>query len=284
MTKLGSLKNDLKVMGDLESLTDVLEQTAARSIVRMRTNILNSRPYFREIWRINNILKKLTPPAPEVVHKHLVVLIGLDWGMTGNLLNLVCNEASRLQKAHGTDLLVAGKMAYSYFRDYDGHTVHFFSVPRNASLVDIQPIYKVVAGYAKVTMVYPVFESLSKQSVATASFSIGDRKITDKDAGSNESSIQDEIESGRFIVDPSPQEIVNYLNEAVVGLTVHHYFAESMLAYSAAQMIAMRNGHDNAKKERKKIQMRYHRADRELVDIKLRELYNSRSAHRKKGT
>ena len=163
MTKVSRLKADLGAMSDLEGLTDMLEQVAARSIAKMRGDILNSRPYFREIWRINGVLKKLAPPAPSVVHKHLVVMIGIDWGMPGNLLRLVSDEVLRLQKAHGADLLIAGKMAHSRFRTNVENTVHFFSVPKNVALADIQPIYKVVAGYAKVTIVYPHFESLSVQ-------------------------------------------------------------------------------------------------------------------------
>lgn len=280
MTKLGKLKTDLTTMNDLENLTDMLEQIAARSIARMRGTIINSRPYFREIWRINGIIKKLSPPAPDVVHKHLVVMIGIDWGMPGSLLNLVANEAVRLQKVHSADMLIAGKMAHSRFRNQDGHTIHFFSAPRDSELTDIQPIYKVVSGYARVTIVYPSFETLSKQVVATASFSVTEQKTEGDEKEVASASLQAEIAAGRFIVEPSAQKIVNYLNEAVVGLTVYHYFAESMLAYSAAQMVAMRNGHDNAKQQAKKLQARYYRARRELIDSKLRELYSSRSAHK----
>jgi len=277
-----SLKKDLKTMGDLESLTNMLEQTAARTIAQMRTTILDSRPFFKEVWRIYGVLKQLTPPAPEVLHKYLIVAIGIDWGMPGNLLNRVLDEAEKLQQDHGADMLVAGKMAHSRFRKDDDHTVHFFPAPKNALLADIQPIYKVVAKYAKVTIVYPSFESLSKQSVLTTSFSINDKeeKLGIPDDGSDTRPV---IDANRFIVDPSPQIIANYLNEAVVGLTVHHYFAESMLAYSAAQMVAMRSSHDNAKEEGKKIQIKYYRARRAIVDSTLRELYGSRAAHKDKG-
>ncbi len=279
MTKINGLKHELSAMHDLEDLTNMLEQTAARTIAQMRTNIVNSRPFFREVWRIYGILKQLTPPPPEVVHKHLVVAIGIDWGMPGNLLSRVVDKAAELQQVHGADMLIAGKMAHSRFRDQDGHTIHFFSAPKDNALADIQPIYKVVAGYAKVTIVYPRFESLSKQTVVTASFSVS-KQEQPLDESVPDAESHQAIDASRFIIDPDPQAIANYLNEAVVGLTVHHYFAESILAYSAAQMVAMRNGHDNAKEEGKKIRTRYHRARRELIDSKLRELYGSRAAHK----
>lgn len=280
MTKIDSLKKEVVVMKDLESLTTMLEQIAARTIVDIRKSILDSRPFFLGVWRIYGILKKLSPPSPGVVHKCLVVAIGIDWGMPGNLLNLVLEEAQKVQKEHDADILLAGKMCHKRFRDNNEHVVHFFSSPKDITLADIQPIYKVVAGYARVIIIYPKFESLSKQVVSKASFSISD--AIDKSESEVQASDQqsDSIDVNRFIVEPDAQVISDYLNEAVVGLTVHHYFAEAMLAYSAAQMVAMRSSHDNAKEESRKVRVSYNRARRELIDSKLRELYGSKNIHK----
>jgi ATP synthase F1 gamma subunit len=279
MASKEALKREMEMMHDLENLTSMLEQTAARTIAQMRTNILSSRAYFKEVWRIYGVLKQLTPPSPEVVHKHLVVGIGIDWGMPGALLNRVMDRVLDEQKLHEADLLIAGKMSHSRFKGKGDHTIHFFSSPKNATLANIQPIYKVIAGYAKVTMVYPSFESLSKQNILTASFSIADADKTDPEAEKNRNNTVQVIDPERFITDPNPQELANYLSEAIVGLTVHHYFSESILAYSAAQMVAMRNSHDNAKQEGKHLFIRYNKARREEIDSKLRELYGSRSGH-----
>lgn len=281
MTKIDGLKKDLATMRNLEALTNMLEQTAARSISQMRENILNSRAFFSEVWRIYGVLKQLTPPTPEVVHKHLVVGVGVDWGMPGNLLHKLINETERIQKQHEADLLIAGKMAHGHFRGQNQQTIHFFSSPKDPTLADIQPIYKVVASYAKVTIVYPRFESLSRQPIQTASFSLNE-SAEETEARQKEqtggSRLETTIAADRFIIDPDPQTISNYLNEAVVGLTVHHYFAEAALAYSAAQMVAMRNSHDNAKQESKKLQVKYNSARRAVIDSKIRELYGTRAA------
>lgn len=280
MKQIEAIKRQIDMMHDLETLTNMLEQTAARTIAQIRTDILTSRPFFREVWKINGILKQLAPPAPEIVHKHLIVGIGIDWGMPGSLLNRVMDRVTEEQELHQADLLIAGKMSHSRFKGRDGHTVHFFLSPKNATLANIQPIYKVIAGYAKVTIVYPSFESLSRQTIQTASFSLGEQ---DEATSAHDALVvekkEDTIDPERFIVDPDPQALINYLTEAVVGMTVHHYFSESILAYSAAQMVAMRNSHDNAKQEGKHLFIQYNRARREDIDSKLRELYSSRSAH-----
>ncbi len=281
MRDIEALHKSLNAMNDLEGLTDMLEQTAARTISIMQQDILSSRPYFQQIWRIYGILKQLAPPPPEITHKHLIVMIGIDWGMTGSLMNRVIEEAKRLQNEHDADILIAGKMAKAHFKDTDGRTMHYFSCPKNISLELMQPIYKVVSGYSHVTMVYPSFDSLSKQSVCTASFSVKDSiKVSNQQINPNDIITVEDAKT--YIVDPDPQSLVNYINEAVVGLTIHHYFAESSLAYSAAQMIAMRNGHDNAENEAKKIKLLYNKARRDVIDAKLRELFGSRLAIKEK--
>ena len=116
MKQLESIKRQIDMMHDLEMLTNMLEQTAARTIAQIRTNILASRPFFREVWRINSVLKQLAPPAPEIVHKHLVVGIGIDWGMPGSLLNRVMDKVIQEQELHQADLLIAGKMSHSRFK------------------------------------------------------------------------------------------------------------------------------------------------------------------------
>lgn len=277
MSKINKIKRQLTTMHDLEMLTSMLEQTSARTIAQLRATILDSRPFFKEVWRIYGVLKQLTPPSPEVVHKHLVVCIGIDWGMPGGLLNRVAERAIEIHKEQGSDVLVAGKMAHALFAHNIDTTVHYFSSPKRINLQDIQPIYAVVAKYAHVTIVYPNFESLSKQCIVTATLSLASNE-NDREAAQTHTS-KNTVRPEQFIVDPNPQALSNYLNEAIVGLTMYHYFLESVLSYNAAQMIAMRNSHDNAKNERTKLVVRYNRARREQIDRKLRELYGSRAAH-----
>jgi len=274
MTKVEALKNEMKGMRDLQDITNVMEQVAAQDIARMREEILGSRQFFKEVWRVYRVLKQLSPPPPEIIHKHLIVAVGADQGMSGSLLSKVLDKVALLQKEHNADLALAGKKTHYRFKDYDGCTVHFFSVPKGSTLAGIQPIYKVVAEYARVTFVYPRFDSLSQQTVVTSSFSSGTEK-KDEEAGDDANELAS-IQADRFIIDPNPQVVSNYLNEAVVGITVYHYFAEAMLAYSAAQMIAMRNGYDNAKEANKTLRSQYNSAKRAMIDTKLRELYGMR--------
>lgn len=265
MPKLDAIKNELRTVQELGEMTKVLEETAARDISQMRERILKSRPYFTEAWNIHAILKKLVPLPPQVLNKQLVVGITLEWGMTGSLLGQVLDKIEELYERHEADLLLTGKMGRTRFSDRNERTVHFFSVPKKATYNDIEELYKITAKYAHVHIVYPKFESLSKQTVAVASLSA--KKLDEVD--------ENEISAERFVIEPDVQSVVDYMNEVVVGLAVYSYFSEALLAYSAAQMVAMRAAHDNAKQEQKRLNIKYNKARRELIDSKLRELHEN---------
>lgn len=274
MTKIDGIKQEMRTMKDLEDLTNMLEQVAARDIALMRSQILASRPFFQEFWKMYGVLKQLTPPPPEVIHKQLVVAIGIDWGMPGSLLHRVLDTAQDTYEQHGADLLLVGKMTHQRFQNQSDRTVHMFSAPKKSSLRDIEPIYALVAKYAHTTFVYPKFETLSKQTVEEAFLTIGDTAASH--SAELEQQAQQPVAAQRFLIEPNAQEIANYMNKTVVGLSLYHYFAESMLAYSAAQMVAMRDSYDNAKDASKSLSLRYHKAQRANIDAKLRELYGSR--------
>ena len=270
MAKVELLKKELDMIRQLGEMTHVLEETAARDISTVREHILSGRPYFREAWRIYGIMQQLLPPTPDVLNKQLVVAVTLEWGMTGSLLTRVLDKAEELYERYEADILITGKMGQDRFAAQDGRTMHFFNVPKKAAYGDIVELNKVVAKYMHIHFVYPRFETLSKQDVAVASISA----TRDKP----DSSVV-EIDAKRFIVEPGLQELANYMNEVVVGLTVYNYFSEALLAYSAAQMVAMRAAADNAKEEARHLNFRYNKARREAIDIKLRELYGARLAH-----
>lgn len=268
MAKIAAIKQDLQTVQQLSEMTKVLEETAARDIALMRQRILESRPYFVEAWKMYTILQQLAPPPPQVLNKQLVVGITLDWGMTGSLLGRVVDKTEELYEQYEADLLLTGKMGASRFMDRNERTIHLFDVPKKASYEDIQEVYKTIAKYAHIHIVYPRFETLSKQTVAIASLS----------AHKEAEPAADALSADRFLIEPNAQEVADYMNEVTVGLVVYSYFSEALLAYSAAQMVSMRSAYDNAKVEHRKLTIHYNKARREIIDAKLRESYGAKMA------
>lgn len=271
--ELESLKNEIKTIGELSDITSVLEQVAAQEISRMRQRILDSRPYFQEAWRIYRILHELAPVGPEVVKKDLVVMMTLNWGMFGSLLNQVVARADEQYVKHSADLLITGKLGQAEFLHRDERTVHFFQLANTATYKDMVPLEKVLAKYAQIHFVYPKYYKASQQKVEVVSLIV---------AHDTKKKQTDELRPKQFTIEPNVQEVANYLNQTIVGMIAFNYFQESLLAYNAAQMLSMRNAHDHAKEEMERLTVSYHKARREQIDAKLRELHGFRRTKRRK--
>lgn len=267
---LESLKQDIDAILNLGEMANMLEQIAAKEISQMKGRILESRPFFQEAWEIYRVLKQVAPQGPQVIKRDLVILITLNWGMSGNLLNRVIDRGERLYSQKQADLLITGRMGQQRFTDRDERTIHFFQVPNKVSYEQMEPLKKIVGQYARVHIVYPKYYRASKQEVEVVSLIVGE--TTEK--GNDTLQVAPE----QFLIEPDVPTVVSYLNQAIVGILLFNYFSESILAYNAAQMISMRNAHDNAKEEVARLMNQYHKARREMIDAKLREQHEYKFA------
>lgn len=268
MSSLDTLKNDIQVIEELSDTTEILEQVAAKSIIETRENILKSREFFSKSWDIYNTLRQLTDLGPNVYNKDLVIIITPNRGMCGSLVGKVVRAGQKIHKSNQSDLLITGKKGHSFFTNQDEKTIHFFSVPNNATYEDIEPLKNVIAKYASVHVVYPRYISISQQSVEVVSL------VSEEIIKSDRERKIDKIKAKRYIIEPDLGSVVDYLNKTIIGILFFSYFSESLLAYNAAQMLAMRNAHDNANDQLKGLSYQYLRLKREVINSKLRDLYN----------
>ena len=165
MRSLDSLRNDIKTIDELKDTTEILEQVAAKSIIETRESILKSRGFFIKAWEIYNVLRQLTDLGPNVYNKDLVILITPNRGMCGSLVNKVVRKGDELRKQNQADLLITGRKGHNHFKNDDERTIHYFSIPNNATYEDIEPLKEVIAKYATVHVVFPRYLSISQQKV-----------------------------------------------------------------------------------------------------------------------
>ncbi|KKP69929.1 hypothetical protein A2X44_01825 [candidate division CPR3 bacterium GWF2_35_18] len=265
MQSLEILRNKIKAVEYLGEIAQALEQSAANEIFKTREKILKSRLFFEETWKVYRTLQQLTPERPEVNNKHLVVVLTLNRGMYGNLLNKVLEKGEHLYKEYKADLLITGKKGHNHFIKRNERTIHFFSIPNKVKYEQIEPLKDILGTYAHIHIVFPRYKSAVQQIVEVVSL------ITKPNKEKSQKKFEDIDE--RFRVEPNVNEVVKYFNKTIIGILIYNYFQESLLAYNAAQMIEMKNAHDNAEDQNKILIHQYNRKRREQIDAKLRELH-----------
>jgi len=272
MQPLEQLKKDLITINRLKYITRALQQDAAHYLRERREKIINSRSYFREAWRVYGILRRLVDYAPELINKKIVILINPNQGIYGRLLNRALAKAKELYIREKADILITGKKGQSSFANLQERTTYFFELSADASYEDILPIKKIIARYSQIIIVYGSYISTAKQKVAVATF---------KPEGEKRHK-EEEVLPKNYIIEPNIQEVMDYFNEVLAGVIFYSYFAESMLAFKAAEMILMENGYNNAEDMEKKQRLKLFRVQREIKDSKLRDLFSGRRYNARK--
>lgn len=266
MQPVEQLKKDLVTINRLKDITRALQQDAANYLRRRREKILNSRDYFREAWKVYGILRRFVNESPDLIRKKLVVLANPNQGIYGRLLNKAIEKAKQIYFQEKADILITGRKGQGSFANVQEGSRYFFELDPDASYEDIVPIKKIVARYSQVIIVYATYISIAKQEVAVATFK------PDKE-GEREG---ENVSPKNYIIEPDVKKVVNYFNQLLSGVIFYSYFAESMLAFKAAEMILMENGHSNAEDLEKKQQIKLFKVQREIKDAKLRDLFLGR--------
>ncbi|HUD20961.1 MAG TPA: FoF1 ATP synthase subunit gamma [Candidatus Saccharimonadales bacterium] len=263
------LKKQIESTTQLESIAQAFEQSAALYIFKTKNKILQSQKFFEQAWKTYGIVKHLSYEKKAINKRRLIAIITPNQGMYGSLMLRLIEKAEELLKNQGSDLMVIGKKGKSHFSQNQSRSINFFLLPDEIDFQHISPIVDSMSKYGHISLVYPKYLSVFEQSVSVATIGDEDQKDSDKNH-------RQDIEVQRYSFDPGQLAITEYFSRAIFGVIIFGYFSESMLAYKAAQMIAMKKAYDNTKKQLEEERFQYSRLRRELIDSHMRELVAAR--------
>lgn len=269
MIQLKNLEDELHTIADLQSITEAFEQSAASALRMTRGRIVAGRLFAEETWHLYRVLRSFIPRAATVQDKTLVVVVTVNEGMTGGLLNRIVSEGLRVGDEQKADILITGKKGRSRLASNYRKSVHYFALPTEVKYEQLDPVKVILAKYARVYVVFPRYYSSGDQRIESLCLSDMGKEVSNK-----------KMPAQRFRVEPNPQAVIDYFNKEIMGIMVYACFAEAQLAYNAAQMMAMQRAKESADKYFRSTTNKYRRARRERVDTKLREVLQSRLLHR----
>lgn len=276
MISLEELKKEIAGYQQLEGITQAVEQSSASYIVKVRNQILANRPFFEEAWSCYDLYKKIVYKTkrkkPE--GSQVIVLITPNQGLYGLLLTQVLQEIVMQHQKQKADLIIVGKKGRAIAGLLSAN-MKFYDLQDDFSYEQLEPTIEQVCKYSGIRIVYPKYYSAFEQKIEV-------KNLADDDDDSNKADAPNAedinlLNLKRYVLDPDQLTFEQYFDKAVIGLILFRYFTESMLAYKAAQMTAMRRAHDNAHKELLLAKFSYSRNHREMVDGSLRELNAARN-------
>ncbi|HEY4526056.1 MAG TPA: ATP synthase F1 subunit gamma [Candidatus Paceibacterota bacterium] len=281
MDSLQNIKRRIKGIGNINQITKAMELVAATKMRRSQETALSSRPYAFAALDILATLSQLdgvTMPAileQRPIEKKLVVLVTSDKGLCGSFNSAIIREFERFLKKSGISLkdpsyafMAIGQKAGQYLERRTGNFAGKFTrVGDYTTLEQIQPVaQKVIAGFLnkewdEVMVFSTQFRSALKQDVLTRKIlpvSFENLKKTAQDIVPETGKFAElareggtlinaaEEETKEYIIEPSPEIILNELGAHLVLMEIYHLILEANASEHAARRVAMKNASDNA--------------------------------------
>lgn len=261
------LKKEINSMIQLQDITQAFEQSAAAFIFKTRKKILEARPFIEQSWKCYNIVRSLSMPETAAMGKKIVIAITPNQGMFGSLIWEVVEKVNQLQLEGQYDLAVVGKKGKQHFSQGSTHTKFNFTLKEDFTYEDLFGIVETLLKYSSIVVIYPQYLSAFNQQVQAVELNAD---LTNKNPG-----VISDLK--RYTLDPNVEALNEYFSKSVLAIILYRYFVEAMLAYKAAQMIAMKRAYDNTTKRLSDVRFDYYRTYRSLIDNQIRELSAARA-------
>ncbi len=295
------IKNKIKAIKNIGQITKAMEVVAATKMRKSQEVALRSRPYaFKALQLLSTLDEYLPSPLRtrlmEVreVKKTVVIVVTSDRGLAGAFNSQVLKATDKFLSENNKDkisVIAVGKKAavYAHKKKLDmikgfygfGDFVRPDETDPFAEIISLGFVNK---KWDKVITISTHFHSTIKQEVLI-------RQILPVDLSKIEEALDETIpKHGRFselrevktekniphhveyILEPSPQEIVESLVSHLVRMQIYHIVLEANASEHSARMVAMKTASDNAAELSEDLNLAYNKArqagiTKELIEI-----------------
>lgn len=290
MATLRDIKRRITGVKSTQQITKAMKMVAASKLRRATENVLNARPYAKNIKDLLSRLiteeDKLANPLlfERKVNTVAVLVVSADRGLCGGFNQNVIKETTRYideeLKANGLNhlLFCVGKKSADFFtkRDYNiGKTYPgIFSSLNYATGQQI--VHELLSKYFdntvdKIIIIFNEFKSVIQQKVVVEQF-----VPIPIDSYSN----HEELADHNYIYEPDQKSIFNFLIPKHLNGQMWRILLESNAAEFAAKMTAMDNATTNAKELIRTLNLTYNKERQAAITKEILEIVSGANALR----
>lgn len=274
MKRALNIQTDVAQIGTIQDLTTVFEGIASLRLAKIKDKVVSSKAFFAELWQIYTQLRadpaqQLVSMKPTVskIAKDVFVVITSEGGLSGDIDNKIVARVKADYKAKTTDVIVLGSHGAILLAQAKVPIIKGYRLPDADVAPDVRTIISDVSAYRNAAVYYQTYVSLGVQEVARI-----DLISAVKALAGNSDTGGEVISSRDYIFEPSLNEIVDYMESVVLGVTLGQAILESHLAQFASRFNAMTVAKQRAKELRNDLMLDFRRAKRAESDERLKEV------------
>ena len=278
VTKIKSVQSTKKV-------TSALEMVSASKIKKAKDQMLEARPYAKQMQKI---IGHMAHSSPEYRHPFMkerevkrvgYVIISTDRGLCGGLnTNLFKKSVKHMQewqeKNVEVDVVTVGNKASSFFKKVAvDMKASIPSLGDNPELTDLIGLVKVMLdafAQEKIDRLYLVFNdfvnSITQKPEVQQLLPLEPVK---------DDQIRDNFD---YLYEPEAKEVLEFVLGRYVESLVYQGVLENLASEHAARMVAMKNATDNATDLIKELQLIYNKARQAAITQEISEIVSGAAA------
>ncbi|HEX7259958.1 MAG TPA: F0F1 ATP synthase subunit gamma [Candidatus Saccharimonadia bacterium] len=264
------IQQDLERIGTIQDLTSIFEVIASIHISQIKDRVVSSTKFFNELWGVYSQLRSGEDDQMLSIQRNgrtALVVITSDGGLIGDIDERLVREMQKHDVGDKTDVYAIGAHGAQLLSQRGVKIAKVFMAPNIEKGESVHELAKVFGAYERVTVYYQTYLSLMRQETATIDlFSVvqhlGKGSVDEKDL----------ITSHTYILEPSPKEIISYMEAVMVEIALGQVVLESKLAQYASRFNAMYAAKSKAKEMRDDLALMLHRAKRASGDERIKEI------------
>jgi len=271
MPILKKIKEDLKAVSNIETITRTYQEIANLRMNEIRQKVLNNREFIEELSQVYTLAKKaylvlLKKEKPFIKPKgeRVVVFLSGNERFYGTLFSDIWRELLNYLAKNKADLAVVGRMGkYLAERSGFGYKMFYFELNDDKPEKNrLREIIDFIKNYEEIIIFHGRFQTILSQKVVQSNISGG---VT----------LEEELEEVKsYLFEPSPEAVLEFFETELLSAFFNQTILEHRLSKYAARMVAMYQATENAKKRERKLKIEQKKIECQLLNRKQIELFS----------
>ena len=271
MPILKKIKEDLKAVSNIETITRTYQEIANLRMNEIRQKVLNNREFIEELSQVYTLAKKaylvlLKKEKPFIKRKgeRVVVFLSGNERFYGTLFSDIWRELLNYLAKNKADLAVVGRMGkYLAERSGFGHKMFYFELNDDKPEKNrLREIIDFIKNYEEIIIFHGRFQTILSQKVVQSNISGG---VT----------LEEELEEVKsYLFEPSPEAVLEFFETELLSAFFNQTILEHRLSKYTTRMVAMYQATENAKKRERKLKIEQKKIERQLLNRKQIELFS----------
>ncbi len=276
MSRPQEIQKVIHQVDTIVELTSVLEGIASMRISQIKNQVLQSKDFFQELWRIYSQVRVgqdfgygRGANETEIIDKELMIVITAEGGFSGDIDQKLIDWLISHFDKEKHDIIVIGHHGAVMLAQRGIVIKRYFKLPVKDKNINVIPIIEEVQKYKTTTAYYQTYVSLMIQDVKKISLMAAVQK-----AGQEVKAGTEVISEDNYIFEPTTFAVIDHLERSMLTIALSQVILESKLAQYASRFRAMTAANDKARDNSDEVHLQYNRAKRALGDERLKEIIN----------